>query len=269
MQEAFQNLPAQVRAGLACDENGLVNLSLANALRLRRPIVIMDEAHNARTPTSFESLARFGPKFVLELTATPEQRHDPQHPTDPRFASNVLHAVSALELKNEGMIKLPVDLESRGDWLEVLAATVQRRDELETIADRERRMRTRRLPFYRPIALIQAQPSSKTRETHTVEKVKAALIERLEVPADHVRICTGTIDEIGEEDLLAGDCPVRYIVTVDKLREGGTARWPMCWARSATRRRPPRWSSLSAASCGCPTPIRRGCRPSIGPMPSS
>jgi type III restriction enzyme len=218
LQEAFQNLPAQVRAGLACDENGLVNLSLANALRLRRPIVIMDEAHNARTPTSFESLARFGPKFVLELTATPEQRHDPQHPTDPRFASNVLHAVSALELKNEGMIKLPVDLESRGDWLEVLAATVQRREELETIADRE--YEAQGLPFSRPIALIQAQPSSKTRETHTVEKVKAALIERLEVRPEYVRICTGTIDEIGEEDLLAGDCPVRYIVTVDKLREG-------------------------------------------------
>ncbi|MEI8374417.1 MAG: DEAD/DEAH box helicase family protein [Planctomycetota bacterium] len=218
LQEAFQNLPVHLRADLACDENGLVNLSLANALRLRRPIVIMDEAHNARTPTSFESLARFGPKFVLELTATPEQRHDPRHPTDPRFASNVLHAVSALELKNEGMIKLPVDLESRGDWLEVLAATVQRRDELETIADRE--YEEQGLPFSRPIALIQAQPSSKTRETHTVEKVKAALLEQLEVPADHVRICTGTIDEIGEEDLLAGDCPVRYIVTVDKLREG-------------------------------------------------
>lgn len=89
--------------------NGNVDLSLANALRLRRPIVVMDEAHNARTPTSFESLARFGPSFVLELTATPEQRHDPQHPTEPRFASNVLYAASALELQREGMIKLPVD----------------------------------------------------------------------------------------------------------------------------------------------------------------
>ena len=122
--------------GGACrDDNGLVDLSLANALRLRRPIVIMDEAHNARTPVSFDSLARFGPSFVLELTATPEQRHDPQHPTDPRLASNVLHAVSALELKKEGMIKMPVDLENRLDWLEVLAATVQRRNELETVAD--------------------------------------------------------------------------------------------------------------------------------------
>ena len=125
----------------------------------------MDEAHNARTPVSFDSLARFGPSFVLELTATPEQRHDPQHPTAPKFASNVLHAVSALELKNQGMIKLPVDLESRGDWLEVLAATKNRRDELELIADRAHQ--DVGLPFYRPIALIQAQPNSRTaRDAH-------------------------------------------------------------------------------------------------------
>ena len=218
LQSAFENLPPWARSELASDENGVVNLSLANALRLRRPIVVMDEAHNARTTTSFESLARFGPSFVLELTATPEQRHDPQHPTDPRFASNVLHAASALELKNEGIIKLPVDLESRGDWLEVLAATVQRREELEKKADEAQE--DIGLPFLRPIALIQAQPASQKKETHTVEKVKEALIERCNVPADYIRICTGTIDEIGDTNLMETYCPVRYVITVDKLREG-------------------------------------------------
>jgi type III restriction enzyme len=218
MQAALADLPSWVKEELAADANGLVDLSLANALRLRRPIVVMDEAHNARTPTSFDSLARFGPSFVLELTATPEHSHDPQHPTSPTFASNVLHAVSALELKNEGMIKLPVDLESRGDWLEVLAATHQRREELEVIADRAHKESG--LPFYRPIALIQAQPTSKTKETHTVEVVKKALIEKLSIREEYVRICTGTIDELGDEDLMATNCPVRYVITVDKLREG-------------------------------------------------
>lgn len=218
LQTAFENVPAWAKSELARDANGLVDLSLANALRLRRPIVIMDEAHNARTPTSFESLARFGPSFVLELTATPEQRHDPQNAGDPRFASNVLHAASALELQREGMIKLPVDLESRGDWLEVLAATHQRRENLEVIADRA--TAEVGLPFIRPIALIQAQASSGTRETHTVDKVKAALIERLKVPADYVKICTGSVDEIGDMNLMETNCPVRYVITVEKLREG-------------------------------------------------
>lgn len=218
MQQALADLPAWAREELSTDERGLVDLSLANALRLRRPIVVMDEAHNARTPTSFDSLARFGPSFVLELTATPEHKHDPQHAKNPKFASNVLHSVSAMELKNEGMIKLPVDLESRGDWLEVLAATVNRRDELETVADRTHE--DHHIPFYRPIALIQAQPASKKKETHTAEVVKQALIEKLNVNEEHVRICTGTTDEIGDENLMATKCPVRYVITVDKLREG-------------------------------------------------
>ena len=226
MQAALADLPSWVRDELSADGNGLVDLSLANALRLRRPIVVMDEAHNARTPTSFDSLARFGPSFVLELTATPEHSHDPQHLTSPTFASNVLHAVSALELKNEGMIKLPVDLESRSDWLEVLAATVQRRDELETVADLAHQESG--LPFYRPIALIQAQKAFKDRETHTVHAVKQALIERLDVPPEFVVIHTGNIKGLDDvPDILATNCPIRYVITVDALKEGWDC--PLAW----------------------------------------
>jgi type III restriction enzyme len=100
-----------------------------------------------------------------------------------------------------------------------LAATVQRREELERIAD-DAAEDEDGPEFIRPIALIQAQSSSSTRETHTVDKVKAALIERLEVPAEYIRICTGTIDEIGDTNLMETTCPVRYVITVDKLREG-------------------------------------------------
>lgn len=218
MKEPLENLPAAVVQDLQRDESGLIQLSLANALRVRQPIVVMDEAHNARTPVSFESLMRFGPSFVLELTATPEQTHDPSHRTNPKYASNVLHSVSALALKNEGMIKLPVELENRSDWLEVLAATKHRREELEFLADLEHR--DNGVQPIRPIALIQAQPNSKTKEMHTVEAVKKALIEKLEVPESDVKICTGSVDEIGDTDLMALQCPIRYIITVDKLREG-------------------------------------------------
>lgn len=215
LMRPFENLPPALRAGLTKDESGLVSLSLANALWLRAPIVIMDEAHNARTPTSFDSLARFGPSCVMELTATPQQEHDP---TRDLYASNVLHPVSALQLKNEGMIKLPVDLESRGAWLEVLAAAKQRRDELEVKADEYEELEGH--PPIRPIVLVQAQPKRTTQETHHAQVVKDAIIGRLDVPENQVRICTGTTDEIGDEDLMSSESEVRYIVTVDKLREG-------------------------------------------------
>ena len=211
---AFDEIPEALRSRLGKDGRGLVSLSLANALMLRSPIVVMDEAHNARTPTSFESLARFGPSCVVELTATPQQEHDPSRNL---YASNVLHPVSALQLKNEGMIKLPIDLESRRDWLEVLAATKQRLDELDWKADEYEQEGG---PPIRPIALIQAQPKRANQETHHAEAVKRALIEQLGVTLEEVRICTGTIDELGDEDLMSRGSRVRFIITVEKLREG-------------------------------------------------
>jgi type III restriction enzyme len=199
LMDHFTNLPAWVREQLAepngegakVSGGGRVSLSLANVMKLRGPIVIMDEAHNARTKTSFDSLARMGPLAVLELTATPQQEHDPARE---QYASNVLHAVSALQLKREGMIKLPVDLESRESWLDVLALTVEKRTAL---AERAARWEAEGGRFVRPIALVQAQPKSKTRETHTAANVKAALIEQLGVPAECIRIAIGGNDELG------------------------------------------------------------------------
>ena len=221
LMDHFTNLPAWVRESLAepngdnGGNGGRVALSLANVMKLRGPIVIMDEAHNARTRVSFDSLARFGPLAVLELTATPQQDHDPDKDA---YASNVLHAVSAVQLQREGMVKLPVELESRDNWLDVLALTVQRRTQLEQRARAWGQQSGGR--YIRPIALIQAQPRSKTKETHTVERIKSALVGQLNIPEDRIRIATGDTDELGAEDLAARDCPVEYVITVDKLREG-------------------------------------------------
>ena len=81
LMDNFSDLPAWLREQLAASRKRRQGwlLSLANVMKLRGPIVIMDEAHNARTRISFDSLARFGPLAVLELTATPQQEHDPDH----------------------------------------------------------------------------------------------------------------------------------------------------------------------------------------------
>ena len=78
---------------------GQHRLSLANWLALRRPYVIVDEAHNAKTERSFEALKRLNPALILELSATPLARR-----------SNVLYHVSAQELQAEDMIKMPITL---------------------------------------------------------------------------------------------------------------------------------------------------------------
>lgn len=55
--------------------------------------------------------------------------------------------------------------------------------------------------------------------------IKQALIDELDVPEREVRICTGSIDEIGDTDLMDSNCQIRYIITVDKLREGWDCPW--------------------------------------------
>ena len=227
LMERFRDLPAYA-AGDYLDrdeETGLTRLSLANVLRLRKPLVVMDEAHDARTPTSFESLARFGPCFVLELTATPQQTHDPDA-ADPTFASNVLHAVSALALKREGMIKLPVELESRERWEDVLAAVVHRRQELEDIVDAAHAEVG--LPYLRPVALIQAQNKSRSKETHDVAGVAEQLLKFDGVTADQVVRHGQEFSELDEvPDIMREDSPVRFVVTNQKLAQGWDC--PLAW----------------------------------------
>ncbi len=203
----FRDLTDEAAAPLDKYENGKPIPSLANLLKLRRPIMVIDEAHNARTGLSFDTLARFNPSCILEFTATPDQLNNP---------SNVLYHVSASELKAEHMIKMPIDIENRPDWKATLIATIEKRNELEQLAVIEREATGE---YIRPIALVQAQANSKTAETLTVEKLKAALLD-MKVPEEHIAIETGTIHELDGKQILAETCPIRYILTVDKLREG-------------------------------------------------
>ncbi len=52
----FENLPAELLEVIEREPEGHFNQSLVNVFRLRRPFIIIDEAHNARQPLSFETL---------------------------------------------------------------------------------------------------------------------------------------------------------------------------------------------------------------------
>ncbi|SDX47800.1 type III restriction enzyme [Allochromatium warmingii] len=213
----FDALSPIQRAALLTDGDGsdrITPYSLANVFRLRRPFVIVDEAHNSRTDLAFEMLARLRPSGILELTATPDLHRTP---------SNVLHSVSALELKNESMIKLPVMLEIEPHWQHCIANALARRDALQQLADAETQAGA---PYLRPIVLIQAEPRRSGVETLDVERVKQELITNQGLPAEAVVIATG--DERGLEQLDADyqhgindpRCPVTVVITQKALAEG-------------------------------------------------
>jgi type III restriction enzyme len=182
--------------------------SLVDVLRLRRPFVIVDEAHNQGTQLAFDTLARLAPCAVLELTATPDRSYQP---------SNVLYSVSAATLQAEDMIKLPVELAAHGDWRVALREAINRLDGLQIDADAEQKATGE---YLRPVMLLQAERHSEDTETFTADRVRQVLIDDFGIPAEAIARSTGTIDELGDADMADPDGKLRFVITVDKLREG-------------------------------------------------
>jgi type III restriction enzyme len=214
LEHHFDGLAPELLTGLERREDGRPVESLANVLRLRRPVIVMDEAHNARTPLSFETLARFAPSCVVEFTATPATKHAPEAGF---FASNVLAHVSAAELKAEEMIKLPVKLWTHGTWTDAVADALAKQRALEAIAAKEQQATGERI---RPIVLLQAQPSRADGTSITPEALKRALVEDHHVPAEQIAIETGTVRELKGVDIEDPTCPIRFVITVQALTEG-------------------------------------------------
>jgi len=203
----FDGYPGEALAGLETWDNGEVKPSLANVIALRKPLVIVDEAHNARTELSFTTLKRFGPSAIIELTATPDTEANP---------SNVLHYVSAAELNAEDMIKMPILLQSQSDWEALLGAAIERRGDLERQARVER---ANGGPYLRPIMLLQAE-ANRGKNSLTVDVVENSLIQNHNIPQDQIARATGTDRGLDGVDILSEDCPIRYVITVQALREG-------------------------------------------------
>ncbi|MGO4705790.1 DEAD/DEAH box helicase [Microvirga sp. 2MCAF38] len=216
LMDHISGLATGLREALDIGPSGDPVPSLANVLRVRRPMVIVDEAHNARTNLSFDTLARLKPSLIVEFTATPVtlEEHKPEKGI---YASNVLHHVSASELKAADMIKLPVILRGRTDPRETIGDAIAWLDELTATAESEEKTTGE---FVRPVMLLQAEPKSKDKRTLHAEEVKKLLIEDFRVPEEHVIIATGETKGLDGVDLFDGDCKIRFIITQQALREG-------------------------------------------------
>ena len=118
--------------------------------------------------------------------------------------------VSASELKAEEIIKLPIELTENQSWEMTIDSAVQKRTALENLAARE-------AEYIRPIVLFQAE--NKNLEV-TVDVVRKYLIEGAKVPENQIAVATGERHELDGVNLAARDCPIRYVITVQALKEG-------------------------------------------------
>jgi type III restriction enzyme len=185
-------------------------ITLGAVIKYLNPLVVVDESHNAESDLSVEMLKEVNPCFILDLTATPRKN------------SNIICFIDALELKKENMVKLPVIVYNHQDKTEVINSALQLQKRLELQAIEEEKKGGK---YIRPIVLFQAQPRNgknflnDEEEKSNVQKLKEKLIE-LKIPEDQIKIKTANINEIKGIDLMSKDCEVRYIITINALKEG-------------------------------------------------
>ena len=148
-------------------------------------------------------LRNLNPSFIFDLTATP------------RDNSNIISFVDALRLKKQNMVKLPVIVANQRSQEDVIMSALNMRRQLEEFA---KKGEAQGGGYIRPIVLFQAEPKNKD-DTATFERVKQVLLD-LNIPAEHIAIKTANVNELKNVDLLSRDCQVRYIITVNALKEG-------------------------------------------------
>jgi type III restriction enzyme len=203
----------------------MVKDSLGNALRVIRPVVVLDEGHRAISDLAFRTLYGFNPCFVLELTATPQdvQPRGGRNPREGRYA-NVLVEVTGRELDREGMIKMPLNLDPRQetDWKVTLNAALTRLNALDADA---RRLRADTGRYVRPIMLVQVERTgADQRESGYIhaDDVKDWLLTAGFDQAE-IAIKTAQRNDLNapeNQDLLSPVNRVRAIITRQALQEG-------------------------------------------------
>lgn len=178
-------------------------VQLMKVLQAVHPLVVVDESHNAVSKLSEQMLNDLQPSLVIDLTATPKEN------------SNIICFTDALELKRNNMVKLPVIVYNHTTKTQVIDSALHLQRKLEKTAKEEKSGN-----YIRPIVLFQAESKLAGKEDReTFEKIKQTLLS-LKIPEEQIKIKTAEIDELKGVDLMSPDCPVRYIITINALKEG-------------------------------------------------
>jgi len=170
---------------------------------------------------AFETLARFEPSAILELTASRTVRAAQQRPFQCR----------RIRIAAADMIKLPLELVRREQLAGRLRDAIACLNMLQERAEAEQKTSG---DYLRPIMLLQAERKDTERETLVPEKVKQALTDDFAIPADQIAIATGATDELEGEDVLLDKTPAQAVHHYDRQTPRGVGLpFATCSARFA------------------------------------
>ena len=184
--------------------------SLLNVIRILRPVVVLDEAHKTRGISGDRMISYvndMNPSVVLELTATP------------REGSNILVDVTGKDLRQEEMIKMPINLtvmSGNSSWKGLLQAAMDDFGRINAEADEHPGR------YLRPIMVVRTERTGRLQKDkgyihaeHVREYIEGAKSN------DHgIAVKTAEQDDLRGVDLMSNTSSIRYIITKDALREG-------------------------------------------------
>ena len=195
-------------------ETGLIQV-----LSYLNPLVIVDESHNFTADLRVDMFNNINPCFIYEVTATP------------RDTSNIITFIGAEKLKKANMVKLPVIVHNDQSVDAVITNAITLRDNLERQAVANQ---SNGGDYIRPIVLFQAQPKT-DEDSQTFDKIKERLVSQYEIPSEYIAIKTANVNELKGINLMADDCKIRYIITVNALKEGWDCPFAYILASLANR----------------------------------
>ena len=190
----------------------LIKTSLGNAIRVSKPFIIIDEIHKVFSDMARGTIDNLNPEMILGLSATP------------KVEMNIFVSITGLELKDEEMVKLDMHIlppasRQNNDWKAMVKEIKTHREKLEKKA---KEFHGSKGLYIRPIALIQVEATGHDQRgkgrVHS-QDVREYLMD-LEVNQDEIAIKTAAQNDIEDINLFGADCPVRYIITKEALREG-------------------------------------------------
>ena len=204
------------------DFRAMVKDSLGNALRLIRPVVVIDEGQKATSHLANRTIYGFNPIFVLELTATPKDAKGTDEYPPRNF--NLLVEVSGRDLHSEQMIKMPLNLEiSRdNDWKTTLNIAVAKLNELQTVSEAHHGDTG---CYIRPILLVQVERTGKDQRSgvHIHSEDVREWLEASGFNQAEIAVKTSDQNDLNQpenQNLLSENSRVRVIITKSALQEG-------------------------------------------------
>ena len=220
--DIFEDIVGGQTKAQSQNQNAVIKTSIANFIRIQKPLFVVDEIHNFYSELGVQTLQSLNPRMVFGFSATPKSLIIKS--TKKEYKPNVLIEIKGKDLQDEQMIKLDLNITEPNEtesWQSILKKAINKQQYLEEQAIIVKNNGWR---YIRPIVIVQVENTGKDtvgKDSIHSNDVKDYLLKS-GIPESQIKRKTSEIkDELETgNDLLKSDCETRYILCKDAIKEG-------------------------------------------------